>query len=45
MPDNGNYSFGDVAVDYESCNNKTVPYAAQHTEGRGSDPTSSKVCY
>ena len=39
MPDNDNYSFDDVAVNYEGCNNQVVPYAVQHSEGRAADAT------
>ena len=34
IPTDSNYTIQDVLVDYESCNDKSVPYAIQHREGR-----------
>lgn len=37
VPTDSNFTIEDVLVDYESCNNKTVPYAIQHREGRAAN--------
>lgn len=37
FPDTGHYTIADVAEAFESCNDKTVPYAVQHSEGRARD--------
>lgn len=34
IPSDSNYTIEDVAVHFESCNNKSVPYAVQHRSGR-----------
>lgn len=34
FPNDSNYYIDDVTVPYESCNDKTVPYAVQHKSGR-----------
>lgn len=34
FPNDSNYSIDDVLVTYESCNEKSVPYAVQHKSGR-----------
>lgn len=34
-----NYTMEDVAKNYESCNDKIVPYAVQHSEGRAGKAT------
>jgi hypothetical protein len=37
IPNDKNYTLQDVAVNYESCNDKSVPYAVQHKSGRAAD--------
>jgi hypothetical protein len=37
IPNDKNYSIEDVAVNYESCNDLSVPYAVQHQSGSAAD--------
>jgi len=36
-PSDSNYTLNDVAVNFESCNDKSVPYAIQHRSGRAAN--------
>ncbi|HSG67161.1 MAG TPA: hypothetical protein VK994_00545, partial [Bacteroidales bacterium] len=37
IPNEENYELEDVAVNYESCNDQSVPYAVQHQSGRAAE--------